>query len=124
MPANLHPARRRDDLPSVARLLTLSDNVVAIALTLLVFRLKVPALVADQDSAADLAAQPARKRRARVGLHCLSARRRHPAPAGSAPAREASARGSLPTVLRCLYAAGSRLPGPRHGLGLVLGDFL
>ena len=30
------PARRRDDLPSVARLLTLSDNVVAIALTLLV----------------------------------------------------------------------------------------
>ena len=57
------PARRRDDLPSVARLLTLSDNVVAIALTLLVFQLKVPAtaLVADQDSAADLAAQLAKE---------------------------------------------------------------
>ena len=38
MPANLRPARRRDDLPGVARLLTLSDNVVAIALTLLVFQ--------------------------------------------------------------------------------------
>ena len=37
MPANLPPARPRDHLPSVARLLTLSDNVVAIALTLLVF---------------------------------------------------------------------------------------
>jgi uncharacterized membrane protein len=62
MPANLHPARH-DDLPSVARLLTLSDNVVAIALTLLVFQLKVPAtaLVADQDSATDLAAQLARQ---------------------------------------------------------------
>jgi len=63
MPANLHPDRRHDDLPSVARLLTLSDNVVAIALTLLVFQLKVPAtaLVADQDSAADLAAQLAKQ---------------------------------------------------------------
>jgi uncharacterized membrane protein len=63
MPANLRPDRRHDDLPSVARLLTLSDNVVAIALTLLVFQLKVPAtaLVADQDSAADLAAQLARQ---------------------------------------------------------------
>ncbi len=59
MPANLRPPRRRDDLPSVARLLTLSDNVVAIALTLLVFQLKVPATaqVADPGSAADLAAQ-------------------------------------------------------------------
>ena len=38
MPANLRPARRRDDPPGVARLLTLSDNVVAIALTLLVFQ--------------------------------------------------------------------------------------
>ena len=57
MPANLRPARRGDDLPSVARLLTLSDNVVAIALTLLVFQLKVPATaqVHDPDSAADLA---------------------------------------------------------------------
>jgi hypothetical protein len=33
-PANLYPARSRDDLPGVARLLTLSGNVVAIALTL------------------------------------------------------------------------------------------
>ena len=59
MPANLRPARSRDDLPSVARLLTLSDNVVAIALTLLIFQLKVPAAaqVHDPDSAADLAAQ-------------------------------------------------------------------
>ena len=41
----------------------LSDNVVAIALTLPVFQLKVPAttLVADQDSAADLAAQLAKQ---------------------------------------------------------------
>jgi len=63
MPANLRPARPRDDLPSVARLLTLSDNVVAIALTLLVFQLKVPAvaLVRDQDSAADLAAALAKQ---------------------------------------------------------------
>jgi uncharacterized membrane protein len=45
------------------RLLTLSDNVVAIALTLLVFQLKVPAvaLVRDQDSAADLAAALAKQ---------------------------------------------------------------
>jgi transmembrane protein TMEM174 (potassium channel) len=49
MPANLPPARRRDDLPSLARLLTLSDNVVAIALTLLVFQLKVPATALVRD---------------------------------------------------------------------------
>jgi uncharacterized membrane protein len=69
MPANLPLARRRDDLPSVARLLTLSDNVVAIALTLLLFQLKVPAtaLVADQDSAADLAAQLAKQADQLVG---------------------------------------------------------
>ena len=50
---------RRDDAPHVNRLLTLSDGVVAIALTLLVLQLRVPALdqVADPDSAADLAAQ-------------------------------------------------------------------
>jgi len=62
-PASLRPARPRDDLPSVARLLTLSDNVVAIALTLLVFQLKVPATaqVHDPDSAADLAAQLAKR---------------------------------------------------------------
>jgi Endosomal/lysosomal potassium channel TMEM175 len=52
-------ASRRDDAPRVNRLLTLSDGVVAIALTLLVLQLRVPALdqVADPDSAADLAAQ-------------------------------------------------------------------
>jgi len=63
MSANLRPARPHDDLPSVARLLTLSDSVVAIALTLLVFQLKVPATaqVADPGSAADLAAQLARQ---------------------------------------------------------------
>jgi len=69
MPANLRPARSRDDLPGVARLLTLSDNVVAIALTLLLFQLKVPAaaLVKDQDSAADLAAALARQADQLVG---------------------------------------------------------
>ena len=57
------PARRRDDLPSVARLLTLSDNVVAIALMLLVLQLRVPAAaqVANPGSAADLAAQLAKE---------------------------------------------------------------
>jgi uncharacterized membrane protein len=50
---------RRDDAPRVNRLLTLSDGVIAISLTLLVLQLRVPALdqVADPDSAADLAAQ-------------------------------------------------------------------
>jgi uncharacterized membrane protein len=49
----------RDDTPRVNRLLTLSDGVIAIALTLLVLQLRVPSLseVADPDSAADLAAQ-------------------------------------------------------------------
>ena len=63
MPANLRPARPRDDLPSVARLLTLSDNVVAFALTLLVLQLRVPAAaqVAHPGSAADLAAQLAKE---------------------------------------------------------------
>jgi len=56
-------ARRHDDLPSVARLLSLSDNVVAFALTLLVLQVKVPAAaqVADPGSAADLAAQLAKE---------------------------------------------------------------
>jgi uncharacterized membrane protein len=59
MSADLRPDRSRGDPPSVARLLTLSDNVVAIALTLLVLQVKVPAhvQVADPNSAADLAAQ-------------------------------------------------------------------
>jgi uncharacterized membrane protein len=51
--------RDRDDVPRVNRLLTLSDGVIAIALTLLVLQLRVPSRseVADPDSAADLAAQ-------------------------------------------------------------------
>jgi uncharacterized membrane protein len=50
---------RRDDTPRVNRLLTLSDGVIAIALTLLVLQLRVPDVsqLADPDSAADLAAQ-------------------------------------------------------------------
>ena len=50
---------RRDGAPRVNRLLALSDGVIAIALTLLVLQLRVPALdqVADPDSAADLATQ-------------------------------------------------------------------
>jgi len=48
-----------DDLPGVARLLGLSDNVVAFARTLLVLQVRVPppAAVANPASAADLAAQ-------------------------------------------------------------------
>ncbi|HEY7430838.1 MAG TPA: TMEM175 family protein [Streptosporangiaceae bacterium] len=51
--------RNGDQQPSVGRLLSLSDGVVAIALTLLVLQLRVPPLheVADQNSAADLATQ-------------------------------------------------------------------
>jgi uncharacterized membrane protein len=50
---------RRDDPPYANRLLTLSDAVVAIALTLLVLQLRVPTVdqVADPNSAADLATQ-------------------------------------------------------------------
>jgi uncharacterized membrane protein len=48
---------RDDDLPGVERLLTLSDGVVAIALTLLVLQLRVPTVdhVLHPDSASDLA---------------------------------------------------------------------
>jgi TMEM175 potassium channel family protein len=50
--------RERDGVPNVDRLLTLSDGVVAIALTLLVLQLRVPLLSdASQDSASQLAAQ-------------------------------------------------------------------
>ena len=41
--------RHDDDLPSVDRLLALSDGVVAIALTLLVLQLAVP-IIRDADS--------------------------------------------------------------------------
>jgi uncharacterized membrane protein len=53
------PGSPRDDLPGVERLLTLSDGVVAISLTLLVLQLKVPdtAQVANPVSASDLATQ-------------------------------------------------------------------
>jgi uncharacterized membrane protein len=49
--------RDQDELPGVDRLLTLSDGVVAIALTLLVLQLKVPtpAEVGNVNSATDLA---------------------------------------------------------------------
>ena len=56
MTTDFRPARWRDDLPSVERLLSLSDNVIAFALTLLVLQVTVPPLsqVADPTSAADL----------------------------------------------------------------------
>src|ERR1043165_9298187 len=51
--------REGDEQPGIGRLLSLSDGVVAIALTLLVLQLRVPTPheVADQNSAAALAAQ-------------------------------------------------------------------
>ena len=49
--------RHNDDMPSIDRLLALSDGVVAIALTLLVLQLRVPSLPsASADSASALAA--------------------------------------------------------------------
>jgi uncharacterized membrane protein len=63
MTTDSRSARRSDDLPSAERLLSMSDNVMAFALTLLVLQVKVPALsqVADPTSAADLANQLARQ---------------------------------------------------------------
>jgi uncharacterized membrane protein len=51
--------RERDGLPSVDRLLTLSDGVVAIALTLLVLQLHVPSMgsLSNANSASQLATQ-------------------------------------------------------------------
>jgi uncharacterized membrane protein len=59
MTTQSHRGQPEDDLPGVARLLGLSDNVVAFALTLLVLQVRVPppAAVANPASAADLAAQ-------------------------------------------------------------------
>jgi len=58
MTTDSHPGRRGGDWLSTERLLGLSDNVVAFALTLLVLQVRVPSLsqVADPASAADLAA--------------------------------------------------------------------
>jgi uncharacterized membrane protein len=51
-PAGADEDEGTDDLPGVERLLTLSDGVVAIALTLLVLQLKFPALPAGQHDSA------------------------------------------------------------------------
>jgi uncharacterized membrane protein len=57
MSADQDATSKSADAPQVNRLLTLSDGVIAIALTLLVLQLRVPSVneVAHQDSAADLA---------------------------------------------------------------------
>ena len=63
MTTDSHPSRRGYDLLNVGRLVGLSDNVVAFALTLLVLQVTVPPLsqVADPASATDLAAQLAKQ---------------------------------------------------------------
>ena len=63
MTTDFPPDRRGHDLLSAERLLGLSDNVVAFALTLLVLQVTVPPLsqVADPTSAADLGAQLAKQ---------------------------------------------------------------
>ena len=59
MTTEFPPGRQGGDLPAAERLLGLSDNVVAFALTLLVLQVRVPlpSEVADPASAADLAAR-------------------------------------------------------------------
>ena len=59
MSTDMAPTGSRDDLPSVDRLLTLSDGVVAIAITLLVLQLNVPDVtkLTDPASASELATQ-------------------------------------------------------------------
>jgi uncharacterized membrane protein len=59
MPSPSAQEHKPDDLPGVQRLLSLSDGVVAIALTLLVLQLKVPTVseLTDPNSAGQLAAQ-------------------------------------------------------------------
>jgi len=54
MPSDPRSAASRGDLPSVDRLLALSDGVVAIAITLLVLQLNVPK-ISDPYSASELA---------------------------------------------------------------------
>jgi uncharacterized membrane protein len=63
MTTDFHANRRGRDLLSVERLVGLSDNVVAFALTLLVLQVTVPPMsqVVDPTSAADLAAQLAKQ---------------------------------------------------------------
>jgi len=61
----------REDLPTVDRLLALSDGVVAIALTLLVLQLSVPVVI-NANSASDLASALTRDRGDRLIAYAIS----------------------------------------------------